>query len=83
MTDIIPISSLRIGESGVVKVLFAEENIKRRLLDIGLIEGTKISCVLKSPSGDPLAYLIRGAVIALRKEDTAKILVDTKEGLWD
>ncbi|MBQ2890507.1 MAG: ferrous iron transport protein A [Clostridia bacterium] len=83
MTDIIPISSLRIGESGVVKVLFAEENIKRRLLDIGLIEGTKISCVLKSPSGDPLAYLIRGAVIALRKEDTANILVDTKEGLWD
>lgn len=83
MADIIPISSLRIGESGVVKVLFAEENIKRRLLDIGLIEGAKISCVLKGPSGDPLAYLIRGAVIALRKEDTAKILVDTKEGLWD
>ncbi len=83
MTDIIPISSLRIGESGVIKSLCAEENIKRRLLDIGLIEGTKISCVLKSPSGDPLAYLIRGAVIALRKEDTAKILVNTKEGLWD
>ncbi len=83
MPNIIPISSLSVGESGVVKVLSAEENIKRRLIDIGLIEGTKISCVLKSPSGDPLAYLIRGAVIALRKEDTAKILVDTKEGVWD
>ncbi len=75
MSNIIPISTLSVGEGGVIKSVTASEHIKRRLLDIGLIEGTKISCVLKGPSGDPLAYLIRGAVIALRKEDTAQILV--------
>ena len=83
MTNIIPISCLSIGESGVVHSADSNPLIKRRLLDMGLIEGTRISCVLKAPSGDPLAYLIRGAVVALRKEDTAKILVYTKEDLWD
>lgn len=48
----------------------------RRLLDMGLIEGTRISCLQKSPAGDPVAYLIRGAVIALRSEDSSQILVD-------
>lgn len=50
--------------------------MRRRLLDMGLIEGTRISCLQKSPAGDPVAYLIRGAVIALRSEDSSQILVD-------
>ena len=83
MENVIPISCLKIGQEGVVKSISAKPLIKRRLLDMGLIEGTKISCVLKGPSGDPLAYLIRGAVVALRKEDIQKILAETKEGLWD
>ena len=38
--------------------------LRRRLLDMGLIAGTEVECVGKSPAGDPRAYLIRGAVIA-------------------
>lgn len=49
--------------------------MRRRLQDIGLIEGTKVKCVLKSPLGDPKAYEIRGAVIAIREEDAEKIKV--------
>lgn len=43
--------------------------------DIGLIEGTPVECLQKSPSGDPVAYLIRGAVIALRREDSGRVMV--------
>jgi len=43
--------------------------------DIGLIDGTRVECLGKAISGDPAAYLIRGAVIALRSEDAAKIAV--------
>jgi DtxR family transcriptional regulator, Mn-dependent transcriptional regulator len=46
-----------------------------RLLDLGVVPGTEISYALDNPLGEPLAYLIRGAVIALRKEQAAKILV--------
>lgn len=45
-------------------------------LDIGLVEGTDVSCLQKSPAGDPVAYLIRGAVIAIRSEDSSQIVVE-------
>ncbi len=48
----------------------------RRLLDLGLVKGTKITPVLISPSGDPTAYEVRGSVIALRSEDSSKIIIN-------
>lgn len=59
-----------------VKELLASGSMRRRLQDIGLIEGTKVECLQKSPSGDPVAYLIRGAVIALRSETSAEIVIE-------
>jgi len=68
-------TNLNIGEHGKVTTLSAVGAMRRRLQDIGLIEGTEIECILKSPGGDPIAYQIRGAVIALRKEDSEKIII--------
>lgn len=56
--------------------------LRRRLLDMGLIEGTEVECVGKSPAGDPRAYLIRGAVIALRAEDCSRIAVERGGAVW-
>ena len=70
---------MKIGDKAIVKKVEANENIKRRFLDIGLIEGTKVECLLKSPLKDPIAYLIRGAIIAIRKDDCKDIEVDI---LW-
>ncbi len=75
MNEIKQLSTLKEGQSAKVKELLATGNIRRRLQDIGLIEGTNVSCVLRSPAGDPVAYLIRGAVIALRTEDSTNVLV--------
>lgn len=68
-------TTMKEGESAVVQSLLSGGTIRRRLLDLGLVEGTKIQCIQKSPFGDPVAYGIRGAVIALRSEDTNKILI--------
>jgi Fe2+ transport system protein A len=59
--------------------------MRRRLLDIGLIENTCVECLGRSPCGDPAAYLIRGAVIALRSEDCRDILICPGRGgrPWD
>ena len=43
--------------------------------DMGLIEGTSVECVGKSPLGDPAAYLVRGAVIALRSQESDRIFI--------
>lgn len=70
------LSDSTLGSNWIVKKINSEGSIRRRLLDIGLIEGTKIENVLISPAGDPKAFLIRGAVIALRNEDSKMIVVE-------
>ena len=60
---------------GTVKSLSCNGNIRRRLLDLGLVNGTNITPVFKSPSGDPTAYEIRKTLIAIRKEDSKNICI--------
>lgn len=70
------LSDLKIGDKAKVLKVDAAELIKRRLLDIGLIDNTNIECVLKSSFDGMVAYLIRGALIAIRKDDISKIKVE-------
>ncbi|WP_455684424.1 FeoA family protein [Thomasclavelia sp.] len=69
------LNDLKMGEMGVITSLSAQGTIKRRLLDIGLVDDTEVQCILDSPSKDPKAFLIRGAVIALRNEDCQNVLI--------
>lgn len=73
------LSCLSEGAAATVTAMHSGGTMRRRLMDMGLIEGTRVLCLHRSPGGDPTAYLIRGAVIALRKEDTGKIQVSTAE----
>lgn len=75
MTEVFSLNDINPGEKAIVKKLNSEGSIRRRLLDIGLVENTTVECVGKSPAGDPKAYLIRGAVIAIRSEDSRNIIV--------
>lgn len=67
------LSQLPLNTVGVINGLNCNGNIRRRLLDLGLIKGTKITPVFRSPSCDPTAYEIRRTLIALRKEDSKLI----------
>lgn len=69
------LNDLQMGEVGVITSLMAQGSIKRRLLDIGLVDDTEVQCILNSPSQAPKAFLIRGAVIALRNEDCQNVLI--------
>lgn len=69
------LSSLKKGQFGCVHKLLLDEDMKRRLQDIGLTEGTRVECVQKSAGGDPTAYLIRGSVMALRADDASKVSI--------
>ncbi len=69
MYEALRLSTLREGESAYVTEVSAGPAMDRRLTDLGLVRGTRVTCVLRSPAGDPCAYLIRGALIALRRAD--------------
>ena len=80
----VSLCSLRPGERARVVSVSAEGDMLRRFLDLGLAEGTEVECVGSAPSGDPSAYLIRGAVIAIRASDASGVAVRVREGvLWD
>ena len=67
------LDQLCVGERAVVERVDTMGDMRRRFLDIGLIEGTEVECLGHSPLKDPSAYLIRGAVIAIRSRDCKDI----------
>lgn len=64
------LNELNLDEEAIVSAMRCKS---RRLRDLGLVKGTKVKCVLKSPLGDPAAYRVRGSVVAIRKEDASLI----------
>ncbi len=77
------LNDIKVGESAFVVRLLAHGSMRRRLLDIGLTQGARVECVGQSPSGDPRAYLICGAVIAIRSEDCRDIIITQEGQQWD
>ena len=69
------LNQLPLNKSGKINKIECGEGIKRRLLDMGLVKGTEITPILISPSGDPRAFLVRGTIIAIRKEDAKDIKI--------
>ena len=75
MEKITTLDKLPLNEYGKIENIECIGNIKRRLLDLGLVKGTKIVPVLVSPSKDPRAFFVRGSIIAIRKEEAQNIQV--------
>jgi len=76
-----PLTALKLGERARVVALAAglRGQERRRLLDLGLLPGTEVTAELRSPGGDPTAYRIRGATIALRAEQARLVRVTNEE----
>jgi len=79
MAEKLCLNDIEPGERARVKELLCSGNIRRRMLDIGLTPDALVECVGRSPAGDPSAYLIRGAVIAIRSADGRNILLGERE----
>lgn len=75
-----PLDKLGIGSIGTVVRIAPgiRGSERRRLLDLGLLPGTEIKAEMKSPGGDPTAYLVRGALIALRADQARHIKIFTE-----
>jgi DtxR family Mn-dependent transcriptional regulator len=76
------LASLRTGQSarvvGLSNALRGPQ--RRRLLDLGFVPGTLVRADLRAATGDPMAYRVRGALIALRREQAGAVLVERAGG---
>lgn len=76
MINNITLSNLKCGETATVIGLDSTANLYNRLQELGVVKGTRIKKILVSPLGDPSAYYVRGALIAIRDCDATSVFVD-------
>ncbi len=69
------LDALEIGGRAVIASLDASGDVRRRMLDLGFVPGACVRALHASPWNDPVAYGVRGAVIALRREDAKSVRV--------
>ena len=69
------LNECEIGKKYLIESLNCAGDIRRRLLDLGLVPSTEIMPALVAPFGDPVAYVVRGTLVAIREEDSKNIVV--------
>ncbi len=75
---IIPLNRMVEGESGSVTRILLTGSMRRRLQDLGLMEGTHVLCYKRAPGGSPVIYWVCGTLVALRDTDARQILVRSR-----
>ena len=68
----------KVNETGIVRKIEAEGKIKRRLFDMGVTPGAKITLKKIAPLGDPIEVTLRGYELTLRKDEASKIYMEVK-----
>lgn len=76
MNHIHTLAQVAIGQSAVITMLNVPPAERSRLLALGFVPGGSVRAVQASPWGDPVAYDVCGAVIALRQSDAQQIRVE-------
>jgi Fe2+ transport system protein FeoA len=75
MSDPIALDQLHPGQQARIVRIGGSGALRRRLAEMGILRGESIRVERVAPLGDPVAYLIKGYRLSLRKEDAARIEV--------
>lgn len=69
------LSRTPLGQVVQVARIGGEGSFRRRLMELGLVPGTRVELVRVAPLGDPVELLVRGASLSIRKAEAAVIEV--------
>ncbi len=75
-TTFLKLSEILPGKKCRIKKINAEEKIKHRLLEMGMVSGEIVSVKRIAPLGDPIGIKIKGYDLSLRKSEAAMIDVE-------
>ena len=73
------LSELEPGQKGVVIQIKGSGETRRRIMDMGIVRGSKIIMIRRAPLGDPLEFEIRDYNLTLRKREAQSIYVSLEE----
>jgi Fe2+ transport system protein FeoA len=69
------LSELEISDVADIEHVGGERSFRRRLMELGLVPGTRVELKAIAPLGDPLELLVRGASLSIRRADAAFVRV--------
>jgi ferrous iron transport protein A len=75
-----PLSELEPAEAGRIVRVGGRDEIRRRLLDMGVVNGAVVEVQRVAPLGDPVEIRVKGYDLALRKEEARRIQVEVVRG---
>lgn len=73
--EYVPLHSLKPGQKAIINRIRGTSALRRRFIEMGIINGEVIKIERHAPLGDPVEYLIKGYHLALRREEAASIEV--------
>ncbi len=76
--ETMPMSEMVPGTDAWAERVDAKGYLGERLRELGLVFGTRVRCERQAPLNDPIVYRVRGTLLAIRREDAARILVRSK-----
>ncbi len=76
MNERYTLDQLAVGQTARVRKVGGQGAVRRRLMDMGVINGVEIELVKAAPLGDPLEYLLRGYHLSLRKAEAQVIEIE-------
>jgi len=74
------LSDLKPGQSGTVCKVEGDKVVRRRMLDMGLVNGAEVRVKRVAPLGDPIEFEVRGYSLSLRKSEAQTIQVEVGGG---
>jgi len=70
------LDKVKAGQSVTVRKIRGTGPVKKRLMDMGITQGTKITVVKLAPLGDPIELKLRGYDLSIRKADAELVEVE-------
>src|SRR5262245_10882404 len=69
------LAELKLGDVVSIEHVGGERAFRRRLMELGLVPGTRVELVAVAPLGDPLELLVRGSSLSIRRSDASAVRV--------
>lgn len=69
------LAALGLGDVATIEHVGGERAFRRRIMELGLVPGTRVELVGVAPLGDPLELLVRGSSLSIRRADAAEVRV--------
>ena len=70
------LAGLAIGSSGIVRRIRSVRPTARRLMELGLVPGTRVTLTRVAPLGDPLELRVRNYALSIRRSEALAIEID-------